>query len=638
MTGGADAIDVTVYVSGTAGTAQETATLSAGSGVTAVTLDFTMPTSTLRLGGVVTEPSGAGVADASVRLSGDLYGTTSTDTSGAYSFEQYVAEGITSAALRLEVSHGGLTFERDVVISLDSGAVTEHVEDFELYTTALSINGFVTDEKGVGILGSLLIVRGDIEQWVPTGEDGAYAFSQTFAGDRANATVEVTAISSLGGGDGITRTLSFALIGGETTEHTENFVFRDYPFSLQGQVTDETGAGLPDMRVNITGDLYKTVYTDANGRYELAHTFRGDWPKVALEFRIGEGIDTLYRTIEVVLDSGTLVEHVENFEFRNDLPGRAKWVTYGDLRRLMLGFDETIYTADEQIVAIDTEGNEKWMADVDVYDAVVSTDGTVYGSYFGTHAFDPNGQQKWSSEFGVDTWALAVGQDGTLYIGDENSLVAVNPDGSEQWSVDSSGPVYNLAIGFDGVVYAVMDDLLVAYSPNGIEFWSREVSRPALAIGADGTVYAGSEGLQAINPDGSERWTVTAPSSIDALAIAEDGTLYVGAEDGFYAFDAEGTERWRVSLGDGVDTIAVGADGVIYTNSYRTLHALDPNGVERWRFEAEYYIRELAVGYGVVYVGTHRALYAVNATSDGLAASSWPKSFGDNQNSKRVQR
>ena len=68
------------------------------------------------------------------------------------------------------------------------------------------------------------------------------------------------------------------------------------------------------------------------------------------------------------------------------------------------------------------------------------------------------------------------------------------------------------------------------------------------AIGADGTVYAGTlDGhLYAINPDGSLEWAYTTEDSVSSSpAIAIDGTVYVRSSDGkLYAFS---DRCWRLA-------------------------------------------------------------------------------------------
>ncbi len=55
------------------------------------------------------------------------------------------------------------------------------------------------------------------------------------------------------------------------------------------------------------------------------------------------------------------------------------------------------------------------------------------------------------------------------------------------------------------------------------------------AIGADGTVYVGSQdgNLYAINPGGTQKWAFDIGSAVKSSpAIGFDGTIYVGADDG----------------------------------------------------------------------------------------------------------
>ncbi|MCL5283436.1 MAG: PQQ-binding-like beta-propeller repeat protein, partial [Armatimonadetes bacterium] len=53
------------------------------------------------------------------------------------------------------------------------------------------------------------------------------------------------------------------------------------------------------------------------------------------------------------------------------------------------------------------------------------------------------------------------------------------------------------------------------------------------AIGADGTVYVGSEGynLYAIKPDGTLKWKYQTGGIGSSPAIGADGTVYVGSAD-----------------------------------------------------------------------------------------------------------
>ena len=136
------------------------------------------------------------------------------------------------------------------------------------------------------------------------------------------------------------------------------------------------------------------------------------------------------------------------------------------------------------------------------------------------------------------------------------------------------------------------------------------------AIGADGTIYVGSEDykLYAINPDGTEKWRFAAGRSVHSSpAIGVDGIIYVGAYDNnLYAIHSSSlgladspwpmfrkgikhtgnsgrvTEKWSLATGGYVKSSpAIRADGTIFVGSNdNNLYAINPDGTERWIFAA----------------------------------------------------
>lgn len=181
------------------------------------------------------------------------------------------------------------------------------------------------------------------------------------------------------------------------------------------------------------------------------------------------------------------------------------------------------------------------------------------------------------------------------------------------------------------------------------------------AIGADGTVYIGSDDnhLYAIYPDGNLRYKATFPQWVySSPAISSDGYVYVGCEDGWlYAVDSLGNVnqvvkshgqilsspaidssgriffgsedsyvhcvyggnwQWSYQTGGEVDASpAIGPDGTVYIGSMDGyLYALSPtNGHLNWRFQTGYLILgAAAVGAdGTIYVGSYDGyFYAIN--------------------------
>jgi large repetitive protein len=180
------------------------------------------------------------------------------------------------------------------------------------------------------------------------------------------------------------------------------------------------------------------------------------------------------------------------------------------------------------------------------------------------------------------------------------------------------------AIGADGTIYVGSDDHnLYAINPDGSQKWSFATggwvdSSPA--IGADGTIYVGSDdNLYAINPDGSQKWSFTTGGWVSSSpAIGADGTIYVGSHDhNLYAINPDGSQKWRFTTGGDVDSSpAIGGDGTIYVGSIdNKLYAINPDGSQKWSFTTgDYVYSSPAIGAGgTIYVGSYDYnLYAIN--------------------------
>ena len=94
----------------------------------------------------------------------------------------------------------------------------------------------------------------------------------------------------------------------------------------------------------------------------------------------------------------------------------------------------------------------------------------------------------------------------------------------------------------------------------------------------------------AVRPPAAEfqkKWDVTTPGKgriSGALALGADGTIYAASEDGFlYALDAAGNLQWEFFAGPMQAAPAVGTDGTIYvTNSAEQIFAINHNGTQQW--------------------------------------------------------
>lgn len=149
------------------------------------------------------------------------------------------------------------------------------------------------------------------------------------------------------------------------------------------------------------------------------------------------------------------------------------------------------------------------------------------------------------------------------------------------------------------------------------------ISPSAPAVGADGTLYFGSQdgSVYAINADGSQKWKfATADKVRSTPAIGADGTVYVGStDDNLYALDPNsGTQLWAFTTGGNIFITgpAIGADGTIYCGSDdNNLYAINPDGTQQWAFTTGAQVRSApAVGSdGTIYFGSNDAnIYALN--------------------------
>ncbi|MFQ6129866.1 MAG: PQQ-binding-like beta-propeller repeat protein [Candidatus Hadarchaeaceae archaeon] len=117
---------------------------------------------------------------------------------------------------------------------------------------------------------------------------------------------------------------------------------------------------------------------------------------------------------------------------------------------------------------------------------------------------------------------------------------------------------------------------------------------PSPAVGADGTIYMGSDDnrLYALNPDGMLKWFYQTDGVIrSSPAIGANGTIYVTSGEVYgrlYALDENGTLKWTFENVFGYSSPAIGSDGTIYVGSYNSyvasLSALHENGDLKWSF------------------------------------------------------
>ena len=205
------------------------------------------------LTGRVTVASGAGLAGATVAITGGA--TRTTDANGYYSFVN-----IAAATYTVTVSKTGY-LTKTVYGAVVSTGVTKTV-NVTLNSTVLT--GRVTISSGAGLAGATVTITGGATR--TTDANGYYTFTDIAAG-----TYSVTASKT----GYATKTFSGAIVAAGTTR-TVNLTL--YTTVLTGRVIS-SGAGLAGATVTITGGATRT--TDAGGYYTFNNIAAGTYSVTA---------------------------------------------------------------------------------------------------------------------------------------------------------------------------------------------------------------------------------------------------------------------------------------------------------------------------------------------------------------------
>jgi len=163
-------------------------------------------------------------------------------------------------------------------------------------------------------------------------------------------------------------------------------------------------------------------------------------------------------------------------------------------------------------------------------------------------------------------------------------------------------------------IILLFHSMLSAQQSSGHRHWvffmeQTQVQSPA--VGSDGTIYIGtgmsdtsrqSDGVYAINPDGTQKWKLTLGKSVhSSVALDKDDNLYFIVGNGnnpdrmdaaLYSLDSSGQLRWTFEhigwmapIPNTGFTPAIAADGTIYVNGRFSLFAVAPNGTMKWKYD-----------------------------------------------------
>ncbi|NOK63917.1 MAG: hypothetical protein GFH27_549319n97 [Chloroflexi bacterium AL-W] len=184
-----------------------------------------------------------------------------------------------------------------------------------------------------------------------------------------------------------------------------------------------------------------------------------------------------------------------------------------------------------------------------------------------------DGSTRWQAQLNGIPGTLAVGADGTAYVGTTEGLFyAITSDGSTRWQYPAEAWARVAPVVDGDTVYGATDTGVVfALSPDGAPQWrvERGAEVVGLALGPDGVLYVttADSQLHAFNPDGSDRWVLPLDGGRPTEPVVDnDGRIYLGAEDGgFRVIAPDGRVEGIFGFNDPI-TIAplVGLDGAVY--------------------------------------------------------------------------
>lgn len=372
-------------------------------------------------------------------------------------------------------------------------------------------------------------------------------------------------------------------------------------------------------------------------------------------------------------------------------PGTLKWLLPLPIQYSSpaIGSDGTIYVGAETcpglddsrlpggLYAINPNGSVKWRYDTlgrpgggtqMLSPPAIAGDGTIYvwsllhdsplpgetdTTFAVLHAVRPDGSEKWrcSVDQGyVIVPALAIGRDGTVYVGaSDTSVYAIDPLGQVQWHVKlavGDPAVPSVVVATDGTIYAsaAVTGSVYALKADGTVKWSYAAPEGealgGIALGSDGAIYVGHGwSVMALNSNGTLRWMLPVDGCVrSSPAISADGTVYVHVSGDSYqvlvAISPEGIRSWDASIDTRNSFLqysspTIAADGTIYIcGGGFTFSAVNPDGTSKWSLAAPIACTSPAIGQdGTIYLGSFYGLVALSGSSP-LANTPWPTASG----------
>jgi outer membrane protein assembly factor BamB len=249
--------------------------------------------------------------------------------------------------------------------------------------------------------------------------------------------------------------------------------------------------------------------------------------------------------------------------------------------RLYWGFDDTfaVVTTTGQIIGGLTD-----LTSLSGFysDPAVAPDGNIYVMHLGLWSFTPSGTLRWVHPFDnlfLDA-APALGSDGTIYTAADGDIYAFTANGTVKWHHPINTSTSSPTVGADGTIYIGNNEsILYAFAPDGTQKWSFASDETRIgpgftaiygapAIGPDNTIYFGTlvgAGVQdpqfahiyALNPNGTLRWKYALPriapqtnvGIVAPLTVEQSGQVFGCGYDGAcYGWSPNGTLLWKYMI------------------------------------------------------------------------------------------
>ena len=279
----------------------------------------------------------------------------------------------------------------------------------------------------------------------------------------------------------------------------------------------------------------------------------------------------------------------------------------------------------------------QWKSDPDYKNrgVSVSSDGSPYTARNNTiKKLDPeNGSTLWEKEFsgmGIASSPAVEGKDGAVLVSTgDHQLVSLDPKtGNENWAYYTRIPAENVMVSPDGTIFTGNDRSLIALNRDGSEkfrFPIDDFAHEVKGFTPGGTAFAQCDrGIFAINNDGSEKWHV--PGSSVELLPGDSNHVYTIQEkrerkefSTEYEYHRElssrdpetGNSGWKRDFGK--VNIGGTADGKLFLEEEGTIHCLDVNdGKDLWSKPSDEKRAIRAVTKeGIVIAGTDKGIEAL---------------------------